>query len=59
MQTPDAPASVPRKFILETVFEGDAVVRTGLRPKRSYTPDEVEIIRAECFAEGERSAVRE
>ncbi|HUO23751.1 MAG TPA: flagellar assembly protein FliH [Caulobacteraceae bacterium] len=50
------PPSQPRKFILDTVFEGDAVVYSAPRPKRSYTPEEVEAIRAECFAEGQRSA---
>jgi len=47
---------IPRKFIFDTVFDGDRVI-TAPRPKRAFTPEEVEIVRAEAFAEGERSAV--
>jgi flagellar assembly protein FliH len=54
MQQPSAP---PRKFVFDTVFEGDNVVSSAPRPKRNYTADEVETIRAESWAEGERSAV--
>ena len=50
------PPATPRKFVFDTVFEGDAVVSSVARPKRSYTPEEVERIRAESLAEGERSA---
>ncbi len=47
-----------RKFTFDTVFDGDGgVAFAPARPKRSYTPDEVEIIRATAHAEGERSAV--
>jgi flagellar assembly protein FliH len=53
----EQPSSTPRKFVFDTVFEGDAVVASAHRPKRSYTPDEVETIRAESRAEGERSAL--
>ena len=49
--------SEARKFIFEAVFDGDTVVAAPPRPKRSYTAEEVEKIRAEAFAEGERSAV--
>jgi flagellar assembly protein FliH len=50
------PPSQPRKFVLDTVFGDDNVVYSAPRPKRSYTPEEVEAIRAEAYAEGERSA---
>jgi flagellar assembly protein FliH len=47
-----------RKFTFDTVFDGDGVVSyTAPRPKRAFSPDEVEHIRAQAFAEGERSAV--
>jgi flagellar assembly protein FliH len=45
-----------RPFTFDTVFDGDAVIRPP-RPKRAFTPEEVEAIRAEAFAAGERSAV--
>ena len=51
----ETPPIAPRKFVFDTVFEGDNVVYTAPRPKRSYTPEEVELIRAEAFAEGQRS----
>jgi flagellar assembly protein FliH len=54
MQTSD---SIPRKFTFETVFDGDNVIVAAPRPKRSYAADEVDAIRAQCFADGERSAV--
>lgn len=54
MQTSDA---TPRKFTFETVFDGDNVIPAAPRPKRNYAADEVETIRAQAFAEGERSAV--
>jgi flagellar assembly protein FliH len=47
-----------RKFGFDTVF--DDVGEIASAPpvvKRSYTPDEVEAIRMQAFAEGERSAV--
>jgi flagellar assembly protein FliH len=56
MQTPDQ-TSAARKFTFDTVFEGDRVIAAAPRPKRSYSAEEVEAIRAERFAEGERSAV--
>ena len=47
-----------RKFTFDTVFDGDGVVSyAATRPKRALTPDEVEQVRAQAFAEGERSAV--
>jgi len=45
-----------RPFGFDTVFEGD-LVHEPRRPKRSYTPDEVEAVRAEAYAEGQTSAV--
>jgi flagellar assembly protein FliH len=46
-----------RKFSFDTVFEDNGRVIAPVRPKKSFTPEEVEAIRKECFAEGERSAV--
>jgi flagellar assembly protein FliH len=46
-----------RKFTFDTVFDGDGAVYTPLRAKRSFTPEEVEQVRAHAFTEGERSAV--
>jgi flagellar assembly protein FliH len=45
-----------RPFTFDTVFDGDAVI-VAPRPKRAFTPEEVEAIRKEAFASGERSAV--
>ena len=56
MQPPDNTAAA-RKFTFDTVFDGDRVIAAAPRPKRSYTSEEVEAIRADRFAEGERSAV--
>lgn len=50
-------ADAPRKFTFETVFDGNTVIAAAPRPKRTYTADEVEAIRTQCFAEGEQSAV--
>jgi flagellar assembly protein FliH len=46
----------PRRFTFDTVFDGERVV-APVRQKRSFTLEEVEAIRAEAFANGERSAV--
>jgi len=47
-----------RPFVFDTVFDDDGgVAFTAPRAKRSYTPEEVEAIRAEAVAEGERSAL--
>jgi len=51
----DTPAV--QKFTFDTVFEDSGRVIAPVRPKKVFTADEVEAIRAECFAEGERSAV--
>jgi flagellar assembly protein FliH len=49
------PAPTSRPFTFDTVFEGGAVL-TPVRPKRVFTLEEVEAIRMEAFAAGERSA---
>ena len=50
--------SAPEKFGFDTVFDGDGdVVFASPRPKRLYTADEVEQIRAAAFAEGEAAAL--
>jgi flagellar assembly protein FliH len=51
----DTPAL--QKFTFDTVFEDSGRVIAPIRPKKIFTADEVEQIRRECFAEGERSAV--
>jgi flagellar assembly protein FliH len=51
-----APNAQSRPFTFDTVFDGDAVI-TAPRPKRTFTPEEVETVRADAFAAGERSAV--
>ena len=50
--------AAPQKFAFDTVFDdAGAVAFAPVRAKRSYTPEEVEQIRREAFAEGECSAV--
>jgi flagellar assembly protein FliH len=51
-------SAAPRKFSFDTVF-GDSgdIVMSAPRPKRMFTADEVEAIRAAAYAEGERSVV--
>jgi flagellar assembly protein FliH len=44
-----------QRFSFDTVFEDDGRVIAPVRPKKSFTPEEVETIRAQCFAEGQRS----
>ena len=46
-----------QKFTFDTVFEDSGRVIAPIRPKKHFTAEEVEAIRKECFAEGERSAV--
>jgi flagellar assembly protein FliH len=48
---------VAQKFTFDTVFEDSGRVIAPVRPKKVFTAEEVEAIRQECFAEGERSAV--
>jgi len=49
-------SAATRPFTFDTVFDGDRVI-APVKPKRAYTPEEVELARAEAFREGERSAV--
>jgi flagellar assembly protein FliH len=51
-----APNAQSRPFTFDTVFDGEAVI-VAPRPKRAFTLEEVEAVRAEAFAAGERSAV--
>lgn len=50
--------SAPRPFSFDTEFDdaGD-IAFAPPRPKRSFSPEEVEQVRASAYAEGERSAV--
>ncbi|RYF98020.1 MAG: flagellar assembly protein FliH, partial [Caulobacteraceae bacterium] len=49
-------SSAPRKFMFETEFDdAGAISWQAPRPKLTYTPEEVEQIRAQAYAEGERS----
>ncbi|HEY4029455.1 MAG TPA: flagellar assembly protein FliH [Caulobacteraceae bacterium] len=52
----DAPAAAVRKFSFDTVFEDNGRVITPARPKKTFTPEEVEQVSREAYAEGERSA---
>ncbi len=46
------------RFSFDTVFDGEGeVISSAPRAKRSFTPDEVEAVRAQAHAEGERSVV--
>lgn len=51
-------AGAPQKFSFDTVFDaaGD-IAYAAPRPKRTYTAEEVEQVRAQAFAEGERAAL--
>jgi flagellar assembly protein FliH len=50
--------SAPRKFDFDTVFGGDGhVVSSAPRPKRLYTAEEVEQLRAQAVAEGQQAAL--
>lgn len=47
-----------KRFTFDTVFDGrGGMTAPPPRPKRSFTPEEVEAAKAEAYAEGERSAV--
>ena len=54
--SPDPDAAV-RKFSFDTVFEDNGRVIAAARPKKSFTPEEVDAIRAQAFSEGQASAV--
>ncbi len=46
------------RFSFDTVFDGEGeVISSAPRAKRSFTPEEVETVRAQAHAEGERSVV--
>jgi flagellar assembly protein FliH len=45
------------KFSFDTVFEDDGRVVAPARPKKTFSVEEVEAIRAEAYAQGEQSAV--
>lgn len=49
--------SAHQKFAFDTVFHDDGRVIAAPRPKKAFTPEEVELIRVQSFADGERSAV--
>lgn len=51
----ESPSPKARPFTFDRVFDGDRVVEP-VRPKRLFTPEELETARAAAFAEGERSA---
>jgi flagellar assembly protein FliH len=51
-----APLNTAKPFTFDTVFDGARVIE-AVRPKRAFTPEEVEAARAEAYAAGERSAV--
>jgi flagellar assembly protein FliH len=53
----DSDLTTARKFSFDTVFEDNGRVIAPIRPKKVFTPEEVEAIRREAFAEGERSAL--
>ncbi len=46
-----------QRFTFDTVFDNAGGAVTAPRPKRAFTPEEVEQVRAHAFAEGERSGV--
>ncbi|HYE45946.1 MAG TPA: flagellar assembly protein FliH [Caulobacter sp.] len=49
-------AQAPRKFGFETVFgDNGHVISAAPRPKRMFTAEEVEQVKAAAYAEGERS----
>jgi len=49
-------AGLEKKFGFDTVFDGEgAVVFSTPRPKRLFTADEVEVIRAQAYADGQTS----
>jgi flagellar assembly protein FliH len=61
MTNPKPQATAPgvhRKFTFDTVFDDAGGVAFALaQPKRAFTPEEVEQVRLQALAEGERSAV--
>lgn len=54
----DAPKAPPQKFGFDTEFDATGGVASAApRPKRSYTPEEMEAIRVAALAEGERNGL--
>ena len=51
-----APASTPRRFTFDTVFDGERVIAPQA-PKRHFGLDELEAARAEGFAQGQRAVI--
>jgi flagellar assembly protein FliH len=49
--------AAPRKFDFDTVFDDGGGVYQPPRAKRSFTPEEVEAVRAAAYAEGQGAAV--
>jgi flagellar assembly protein FliH len=47
----------PQKFLFDTDFDEGGRVFAPAKPKRSFTPEEVEQIKAQAYMEGERSVV--
>ena len=47
-------APIHPKFVFDTVFDDRRAVRPQ-RPKKLFTPEEVETLRAQAYAEGQRS----
>ncbi len=53
-----SPLTQPQRFSFDTAFDEDGgIAYQPPRPKRSFTPEELEAARAEAYAEGERSAI--
>jgi flagellar assembly protein FliH len=51
-------AGEPQKFSFDTVFDAaGGIAYAAPRPKRTYSADEVEQVRAQAHAEGERAAL--
>jgi flagellar assembly protein FliH len=51
-------AGAPQKFSFDTVFDAQGgVAYAAPRPKRTYSAEEVEQVRAQAYAEGERAAL--
>ena len=52
----DTDITAARRFSFDTVFEDNGRVIAPARPKKTFTAEEVEAIRMQAYAEGERSA---
>jgi flagellar assembly protein FliH len=56
MSIPSPSPSAPRKFTFDTVFDGDRVI-APVKPKTTFTAEEVDAARQQGLAEGQRTAV--